>query len=283
MRPLASLTALGTMALLATAGVALASPVVTWNPRALGLNGASLAADALLLGDYAQVVTSGGGLAFTDTGYLPVEGFSVAGHAVTPAGFNDPSGHGWGAYVRYTGSGTQTLSPYGLPAATYTQLSYQIIGYDGLAAFAFGADGAPVVGGTVKQAKVLASGSLISGQLAFVPISPTALSIQGSLSATIQGVPPQFSDAAAGALDLSIVHPPGEYAFTSPSSFRIAAADGVSATFGASGGDPPKSESDGAATAGDPPATLVPEPASLAALATGLLCLGGLRRRRGGA
>lgn len=282
MRRIAKLTFLGATTLIAATGVACASPTLSWNPRAVKLDGAKFTADNLLLGDYAQIVTSNGGLTFTDTGYLPIEGFSLAGQAITAPGLNDPSGQGWGAYVHYYASGTQTLSPYGVPAtATYTQLSYQLIAYNGLATFGFGAGGAPVVNGNLSQATLLADGSLVSGQLAFVPGSLGAPSIQGTLSATVQDVPPQLSSDTFDAFDLSIVHPPGEYAFTSPSSIQIAAADGVTATLGTYKGKPSTSVPDISAAEDDPPATPLPEPASLAVLAAGLLGIGGLRWQRG--
>ena len=228
------------------------------------LDGAAVTADTLLLGDYAQIVTSNGGTTFTDTGYLPVEGFSLAGQAVTPAGFNAPNGTGWGAYVQYTGSGTQTLMPGGIPAsATYSQLSYQIVGYTGLATFGFDASGRATVGGSVSQLTPLAQGSLISGSLAFVPTSPTSISIEGNVVSTINAVQPQFTVGGLGTLDLGILHPPGEYAFTSPTTLQIAATGGASATLLASD------------SAEDPPDP-VPEPASLPVVGAGLAALGAL-------
>ena len=137
--------ALAATALLAGASAARAADVLSW-PSGHDGKGSAFAADTLLLGDYAQIVTGSGGLTFTDTGYLPIEGFALNGKPVAAAGFNDPSGNGWGAFIRYTGTGTQTLSPYGFPAtATYTQLSYQVVAYDGLATFGFGASGAAAV------------------------------------------------------------------------------------------------------------------------------------------
>lgn len=245
--------------------------MLTFDLQSAGLGTAPLTADALLLGDYAKITMSNDGTTFSDVGYLPVEGFSLGGGLLSPAGFAAPGGSGWGAYFQYAAAGTQTLSASGDPeTATYSQLSYQLVAYKGSAAFGFDADGNSVVSGAFLQSVVLGQGSLLDGRLAFVPASPTSVGIEGGVATTFAPVAPYLATSEPAVLALGIDHPPSDWTFTSASALQIAAASGATATLeplltGTGSGeqsDPP-----------DPPAP-IPEPASVLVIGTALVGLG---------
>jgi hypothetical protein len=153
---------LAVLAALASTGAAQAGEIFSWNPHAVKLNGTKFSADTMLLGDYSQVVMDLQKGTFTDSGYLPIQGFQLGGRDVTVAGFNQPNG--WGAYVHFDSSGKVTPTPDGL-SAEYDVLKYQIVGYNGVATFGTDPKTGAFVRGQLSQVTTLEQGSLISGSL----------------------------------------------------------------------------------------------------------------------
>ncbi len=263
--------ALSALLLLGAAAPVLADPF-TLNPRAANLNGTGFTADTFVLSDQAQIRFGDNGTTFVDTGYLPVIGFRLNGQAVSPAGYLAADGSGWGAYIGYTGTGTQIVSPQGIPvSATFETLSYTLVGYNGTASFGFAPDGSAIVGGAVSGVTPLETGFLISGQLMFTVLPDQfAPTIVGLVQATINEIEPQFIEGKPSAFNVTFVHPPGEYFFSSATTLQIAGGTSSSAAleFGKGG-------------SGNQPGTVpLPEPASVGLLAAGLLGLAAHAARR---
>lgn len=80
------------------------------------------------------------------------------------------------------------------------------------------------------------------------------------MSSTVDTLAPGFATGRLDILDITIVHPPGECSFTSPTTTRVAAESGTNGMFAA--------------------VAPVPEPASVSVLGAGLLLGAGLARRR---
>ncbi|WP_422012666.1 flocculation-associated PEP-CTERM protein PepA [Roseateles sp.] len=170
----------------ACAASSAALPQFTFNPAAVGLNGASITADNILISNYSTASIDPGGT-FTQSGYLPITGFQLGGTALTPAGLNST----FGMYIAYTGAGTTTVND---PATTFnfgnfTSLTYTLYGYNGTATF--GITGI-VPTETAAGEVALASGTLISGNVLTIPTGGGTFSPSANAMLTVALDAPAF-------------------------------------------------------------------------------------------
>lgn len=277
---------LASLAMLASIGLGsaqAATPVqFDFKPEKAGLDGGKVSADGLQLSDYGQILINPLTGAFREQGYLPVLSFTAQNRSVSPDGFNNPAATGWGAYISYTGAGYQAFTPSGI-LATYTSLTYQLIGFNGLATYGLGPTGAAYVTGA-QDATVLGQGSLISGSLLLIPTAfigpqPVQFAVQGLIHATITDIPAKFSNTDLSAIDLTIVHLPGEVFPISATTFEANGGASSSAMF-VTTGDLGKTATKNAI---DPQSFGIPvpvdEPASAVLLVAGFLGLGLISKR----
>lgn len=135
--------------------------------------------------------TSGGGVAFHDTGYMPVNEVTVSGIPL-----DHPPGNG-NLFIQYSGDGVQYFNNSGQPTtAVYSDLHYELVEYNGAGSFQHAADGTPTADG-VGNPVVLAQGDLDAGQLTFNPDGGITGEVTGSFLTDGQTV---------GTLDISVQH-----------------------------------------------------------------------------
>ena len=134
---------------------AFALPVFTFNPASLCATGttcSSITADNIIISDFAQV-TMTSATTFSESGYLQIAGFQLAGAPVMPAGFNTA----YNLYIPFSGTGhltsANTNPTTGSTEGVFDTLTYQFIGNSG-----------PGTGtASFDSGTVLGTGSLIGG------------------------------------------------------------------------------------------------------------------------
>lgn len=180
-------------ALVVAAASASALPQFTLDPSKAGLEGTSFTGDNILISDFSTVLFDGMG-GFSDSGFLSVSAVQLAGitgsATFTPTGLNTA----YGLYFKFSGVGTTTVGdPRLVPTiGSFTSLTYQLYGYNGLASFGFTGN-TPTE--TASNEVLLASGSLVSGNAVTVPTG------DGST----------FTPSAAAKLNFTVT--PGQEAF----------------------------------------------------------------------
>ena len=153
-------------ALVAAYSTSWALPTFTFSPSAVGLTGANVTADNIIVSDFARVTFSSP-TNFTEQGYLSIAGFQVGGSNVTAGGLNST----YSLYFGFTGAGHLTsanTNPLtGATNGVIDTLSFTLFGANGNSTFSASAAGATV---TSSGAQVLATGSLIDGSVVSVPL-----------------------------------------------------------------------------------------------------------------
>ncbi len=158
MNPIFQRTAVAIAMAAACATASAQLPQFTLDPSAVGLNGTSFTADNVLISDYSTVRFDGAG-GFTDSGFLSVSAAQLGGTTFTPTGLNST----YGLYFAFNGSGTTSLGDPSMTntSGSFTNLDFQLYGYNGTASFGFNGANDPTT--TAPMDKLLASGSLVPG------------------------------------------------------------------------------------------------------------------------
>ncbi len=143
-------------------------PDFTFTPSAVGLTGAPVTADNILISDFSSV-TFTGATTFAEQGFLSITGFQLGGVNVVAGGLNST----YSLYISFNGTGHNTLGNSGsnlnttVTAGVFDTLNYSLIAAPSNSTFGF-IGTTPNVSNSPPQ-QTLATGSLISGNVVSSP------------------------------------------------------------------------------------------------------------------
>ena len=166
--PAAFRRTLVSVALAAAYSSSWALPVFTLNPGSVGLTGAAVTADNIILSDF-STVTAPTATTFTERGYLSITDFQLGGTNVVAGGLNST----YSLYFDFTATGhltsANTNATTGLTSGVFDTLTYSLIGAAGNSTFSVAGNNPSVTNSGATQ--VLATGSLQNGVTVTVPQS----------------------------------------------------------------------------------------------------------------
>jgi hypothetical protein len=173
----------------------------TFTPAAVGLTGAAVTADNVLLSNFSNL-TYTGATTFSDRGFLSITGFQLGGSNVTAGGLNSTYSL-WFAFngTGHLTAGTSSTDPRtAVTAGVFDTLTYNLVGASGNATFGFSGQNPTVTPGGATQ--TLGSGTLINGNVVTTPANGNSA----------------FVPTAAGTVTFAIAA--GKEGFFSPNPFH---------------------------------------------------------------
>lgn len=196
------------VALAAAYSSASALSVFTLTPGAVGLTGAPVTADNIILSDF-STVTFNSPTTFTERGYLSITDFQLGGSNVVAGGLNST----YSLYFDFTGTGHLTSgnsnATAGVTSGAFDTLTYSLVGAVGNSTFSVAGNNPAVTNAGATQ--VLATGSLQNGVTVTVPtggsfVPSAAATVSFSVAAGKNGFfsPQPFYDVAFTAFTNSL-------------------------------------------------------------------------------
>ena len=159
------------IALASACASAWALPQFTLTPGAVGLTGAAVTADNIVLSDFLTATVTGTGSTFSERGYLSVASFQLGSANVVADGLNTT----YSLYFDFSATGHLTsanIDPSaGMTTGVFDTLTYSLVGANGNASFSTAGNNPSVTNAGATQ--VLATGSLQNGVTVSIPVGGT--------------------------------------------------------------------------------------------------------------